>query len=141
MEQALENAAWDVAPARDRGVLQSFLQPAGKPFPMVATRDVGRHAATLMQQAWNGLRIVDLEGPARVSPADLGRAFVAALERPVRVETVPRDRWEELFLAQGMKNPGPRARMLDGFNEGWIDFSNAVRGTTTIEEVVAALIA
>ena len=39
----MENAAWDVAAARDEGVLHSFLQPADKPVPMVATKDVGEH--------------------------------------------------------------------------------------------------
>ena len=27
-----------------------------------------------------------------------------------------------MFTAQGMKNPSPRMRMLDGFNDGWIEF-------------------
>ena len=38
----------------------------------------------------------------------------------------------------------PRVRMLDGFNEGWIDFScddeNRLKGTTSAAEVVAALV-
>jgi hypothetical protein len=45
------------------------------------------------------------------------------------MEVVPRESWEELFLAQGMKNPEPRIRMLDGFNEGWIDFESGEAGT------------
>jgi hypothetical protein len=31
-------------------------------------------------------------------------------------------------LSQGMKNPAPRAQMLDGFNEGWIEFENGEHG-------------
>jgi len=38
------------------------------------------------------------------------------------MEAVPRDTWEVLFRSQGMTHPLPRIRMLDGFNEGWIDF-------------------
>jgi len=38
----------------------------------------------------------------------------------------------------------PRIRMLDGFNEGWIEFSEhgrlAVKGTTTLERVIAELV-
>jgi uncharacterized protein YbjT (DUF2867 family) len=140
----MENAAWDVARAREAGLLPNYLQPAGKPFPMVATRDVGRFAARLMQEEWAGLRIVELEGPARISPDHLARAFATALGRQVRVETVARSRWECLFRAQGMANPLPRCRMLDGFNEGWIDFRDqgrgAIKGTTTIEDVVAGLV-
>jgi uncharacterized protein YbjT (DUF2867 family) len=141
----LENCLWDVASARDGGVIHSFLQPADKPFAMVATKDVGRVAAELIQQDWAGLRIVELEGPGRVSPNDLAAAFESALGKPVRVETVPRESWEGLFRLQGMKNPMPRIRMLDGFNEGWIDFqdhgSHAVRGSVDAATVIAALVA
>jgi hypothetical protein len=28
-----------------------------------------------------------------------------------------------------MKNPTPRIQMLDGFNEGWIDFESDARAT------------
>jgi uncharacterized protein YbjT (DUF2867 family) len=140
----LENASWDIATARETGVIHSFLMPLDKHFPMVATRDVGRVAAKLIQEDWTGTRIVELEGPRRVSPNDLTAAFAKVLGTPVRAETVPRETWEDLFRTQGMKYPGPRIRMLDGFNEGWIDFSgggaNAIKGTVSVEEVVASLV-
>jgi len=140
----MENALWDVASARDEGVLRSFLQPADKLFPMVATQDVGRLAAALLREDWSGTRVVELEGPARISPNDLARAFATVLKRPVRVETVPRESWEQIFRSQGTRNPLPRIRMLDGFNEGWIDFSehgrSAMKGTTALESVIAELV-
>src|SRR4030095_69169 len=101
----MENALWDVAPARDHGVLHSFLQPADKLFPMVATQDIGALAADLIRQDWVGTRIVELEGPARVSPNDLSQSFAEALGRSVRVEIVPRASWEALFRSQGAKHP------------------------------------
>jgi len=140
----MENALWDVAAARDEGVLHSFLQPAERAIPMVATKDIGALAAELIGQDWTGTRIVELEGPVRVSPNDLARAFAEVLGRSVRVEIVPRDTWEALFRAQGAKNPLPHIRMLDGFNEGWIAFrdeSRTVKGTTPLAEVIAALVA
>jgi NAD(P)H dehydrogenase (quinone) len=140
----LENASWDVATARETGAIHSFLMPLDKHFPMVATRDVGRVAAKLIQEDWTGTRIVEMEGPRRVSPNDLAAAFARVLGTPVRAEIVPRETWEDLFRSQGMKYPGPRIRMLDGFNEGWIDFSgggaNAIKGTVSVEEVVASLV-
>jgi uncharacterized protein YbjT (DUF2867 family) len=141
----MENAAWEVPAARELGVLQSFLQPADKAFPMVAAADVGRLGAQLIQQDWTGTRIVELEGPARVSPNDLAHAFATVLGRPVRVAVVPRATWEELFRAQGMQHPLPRMRMLDGFNEGWIEFRDhgraAVKGATPLIDVIASLVA
>jgi uncharacterized protein YbjT (DUF2867 family) len=141
----MENALWDVASARDEGVVRSFLQPADKTFPMVATKDVGRLAADLLRQHWTGTRIVELEGAVRVSANDLAQAFAGVLGRPVRVEIVSRESWEGLFRAQGMKNPQARIRMLDGFNEGWIEFPDqgrsAVKGDTPLLDVITALVA
>jgi NAD(P)H dehydrogenase (quinone) len=44
----LDNAVWDVASARDGGVIRSFLTPLDKRFAMVAAKDVGVTAAALM---------------------------------------------------------------------------------------------
>jgi uncharacterized protein YbjT (DUF2867 family) len=141
----IENAQWDVASARDHGVIHSFLMPLDKPFAMVATKDIGAQAATLIQEDWTGNRVVELEGPRRVSPNDLAAAFTKALARPVRAEIVPRDKWEMTFRGQGAINPYPRIRMLDGFNEGWIDFaqdSAALRkGSIDADTVIAELVA
>ena len=145
----IDNAAWDVAAARETGRLHSFLLPVDKAFPMVAAREVGQVAAALIQAGWpedcGAVRIVELEGPRRISPQDLADAFAAALGKPVQAVPVSRDTWEDLLRAQGMKNPQPRMRMLDGFNEGWIEFkdsgSNAVKGTIDAVEVIAAFVA
>jgi uncharacterized protein YbjT (DUF2867 family) len=140
----MENAAWDVAPGRATGVIPSFLYPLDKPVPMVATEDIGRVAAELLQETWQGKRVVELEG-ARLSPNDVAAAFARVLGRDVRMEVVPRATWEALFKSQGMKNPLPRAQMLDGFNEGWIAFegdaSSIRKGTVSLDTVLQALVA
>jgi len=134
-----ENSAWDVEPARSTGVIPSFLQPLDKPVPMVATDDIGRVAAALLQESWTGARVVELEGPRRVTPNEIAAAFSDALGRDVRMQIVPRGEWEALFRSQGMMNPLPRVQMLDGFNEGWIEFeapSAARKGSVTVEMVI-----
>jgi NAD(P)H dehydrogenase (quinone) len=140
----MENAAWDVGPARDEGVIHSFLQPLDKAVPMVATEDVGRVAAQLLRETWSGKRVVELEGPQRVSPNDLAAAFAEILGRAVRAEAVPRETWGALFRAQGTKDPMPRIQMLDGFNEGWIDFegdeTTVVKGRVELETVLRRLV-
>ncbi|MCP3719893.1 NmrA family NAD(P)-binding protein [Paraburkholderia sp. CNPSo 3281] len=139
----MENAAWDVACARDNGVIESYLQPLDHAVPMVATADVGRLAADLLQQTRSGTRVVELEGPRRVSANDIASAFARVLGRPVRAVAVNRQEWESRFLAQGMKHPLPRTRMLDGFNEGWICFSKPadeiLRGRVELDTVLKAL--
>jgi uncharacterized protein YbjT (DUF2867 family) len=134
-----------VAQARDEGVIASFLQPLDKPVPMIATIDVGRVAAELIRQDWNGRRVVELEADQRISPNQAAATFAKVLGHPVKAKAVPRDTWSSLFTSQGMKDPQPRIRMLDGFNEGWIEFENdgadIVKGRTTLETVLRGLVA
>ena len=139
----MENVAWDIEPARETGVLSSFLQPLDRPVPMVATADVGRVAAELLQQTWQGSRVVELEGPDRISQQRLAAELSAALGRPVRAEAVPRETWGALFASQGMRDPIPRIQMLDGFNEGWIAFEEThgpvLKGKVPLADVVRSL--
>ncbi|WP_175945970.1 NmrA family NAD(P)-binding protein [Caballeronia sp. BCC1704] len=141
----MENSAWDVQSAREEGVVHSFLQPLDRAIPMVATDDVGRTAARLLMDDSHGTRIIELEGPQRVSPRDIAAAFSAVLGKPVTAQAVPRESWRDMFEQQGMKNPMPRIRMLDGFNEGWIDFEgpseDIVKGEVDIESIVRKLCA
>jgi NAD(P)H dehydrogenase (quinone) len=58
------------------------------------------------------------------------------------MEPVPRETWEQLFRSEGMKHPISRMRMVDGFNEGWIDFEvvgEHRRGTVPLDAVIARL--
>jgi len=139
----MENATWDVEAAR-RGLIPSFLQPLDHRIPMVAAGDIARTAAELLDETWMGVRVIELEGPRRYSANDIAAGFSAALEHPVRTEAVPHDQWETLFRSQGMENPMPRIRMIDGFNEGWIDFesgeANSRKERTTLEAVLRSLV-
>ena len=86
---------------------------------------------------------------------ELARTLIAAGE-PVRAiirdpkkgeewAAQPRESWAEVFRSQGMKNPEPRMRMLDGFNQGWIEFKNggskAIKAPTNAVDVIVSLIA
>jgi uncharacterized protein YbjT (DUF2867 family) len=142
----MENAAWDVEAAR-QGKLFSFLQPLDKPFPLVATADIGRTAAEILLQTWTGNRFVEVAGPKRYSPNDLAAAFAQVLKHPVQAVVVPRETWQETFVSQGMPadRTAYRIEMVDGFNSGWIDFgvpgTEHVTGTVPLEEVLASLVA
>jgi NAD(P)H dehydrogenase (quinone) len=141
----MENAEWDMASARERGIITSYLQPLDRPVPMVSIQDVGRVAAELLRERWSGQRIVELEAAERTTPNAIAAAFAEALGKPVRAQIAPRAEWEQAFRAQGMKNPTPRMQMIDGFNEGWIDFkpagANSRKGRVTVDEAIAALVA
>jgi|SRR5882724_10728175 len=140
----MENTVWDIEPAAKTGTFPSFLQPPDKPVPMIATDDIGRVAAELLQEEWQGQRIVELEGPARVSPNDLAAALSLALKRSVSATSIPRDEWESRFKSQGTSWPAPRIEMLDGFNTNWISFEGApaihLRGRLDLQTVVRSLV-
>ncbi|GKQ51120.1 NmrA family NAD(P)-binding protein [Bradyrhizobium sp. Ce-3] len=140
----MQNAALDVAAARDTGVIQSYLQPLDRPVPMIATEDVGATVAGLLTESWDGPRIVELAAGG-VSPNMIAAAFARAIGKPVRADPVPRADWEQIFRSQGMTNPLPRMQMLDGFNEGWIAFGQpgtiARQGRVGIDDVVTKLLA
>lgn len=118
----MENTSWDIETARAIGVVTSFLRPLDKNFPMIAAQDVGAVAAELLLERWQGSRIVEVEGPERVSPATIAGTLTRLLNRDVRAKLAPREDWESTFRSAGMKNPEPRMLMLDGFNDGWIEF-------------------
>jgi uncharacterized protein YbjT (DUF2867 family) len=138
----MENCALDVAPARELGVVPCFLQPLDKQVPMIATADIGKVAAQILLSSENP-GVVELEGPERISPYKIAAVFAQLLGKDVRMQIVPRDSWEPLFRAQGMTNPLPRMQMLDGFNEGWIEFeggeTKSLKGTTTLDAVLRSL--
>jgi NAD(P)H dehydrogenase (quinone) len=63
---------------------------------------------------------------------------------------VPREKWEGSFRAQGITNPLQRVQMLDGFNEGGIDYESGAayeggaagtrKGKVELETVLKKLI-
>jgi uncharacterized protein YbjT (DUF2867 family) len=139
----MENASWDIESAKG-GVVHSFLQPLDHRIPMVAAEDIAATAAELLGETWKSVRVVELEGPKRYSADDIAAALASALGNPVENKIVPRSSWEELFRSQGMKNPLPRVQMLDGFNEGWIDFESGPeatrKGRVTLESAIRSLV-
>jgi uncharacterized protein YbjT (DUF2867 family) len=140
----MENASWDVAPVREKGILPSFLQPLDRPVPMVATADIAQVATQLLLEKSTSNRTVELEGPERVTPNQIASVFATLSGKPVVAEAVPRPTWAALFESQGMKNPTPRIKMLDGFNEGWIDFEGAPetirKGVVPLKSVLKSLL-
>ena len=139
----MDNAEWDVGPARETGTIASFLQPLDRAIPMIAAADVGKTAADLLHETWSGKRIVELAA-GYVSPNDIAASFGRALGRPVVAHAAPRGTWEATFVDQGTAWPEPRIAMLDGFNSGWIAFEGGTaerrHGTTTFDEVARMLV-
>jgi len=65
----MENFRWDVAAARERGIIMSFLQPLDKAVPMVATADIGRESCKTASGIMDRPKSRRVGGPA---PRDTG---------------------------------------------------------------------
>jgi NAD(P)H dehydrogenase (quinone) len=142
----MENHALDATTAKSEGRIFSHLYPLDRKFSLVATADIGKAGADVLRQEWTGTRYIEVAGPEQYSPNDIARAFTIALRRTVEAVAVPRDRWTEFFIAQGMPEgrTEPRAEMVDGFNSGWIHFgvqgTEQIKGSTGLTSVVAKLV-
>ena len=143
----MENHAWDVNTARSNDKFFSNLYPLDRKFSLVATADIGKAGADVLRQQWTGTRRIEVAGPEQYSPNDIAQALSAALGRTVEAVAVPREKWTEFFVGQGMPEgrTEPRAEMVDGFNSGWIHFgvpgTEHVKGTTSLTSVIAELAA
>ena len=130
----LENYVHSLGRADATGVVDSFLQPIDRAFPMTATADVGAEVARLLVEGWTGRRIMEI-GDYR-SPADLAAAMAEVLGKPVEAKAIPRAYWSAVLGQMGL-TPEQAANweeMQDGFNSGWIDFgrpgAESVPGST-----------
>jgi uncharacterized protein YbjT (DUF2867 family) len=143
----MENHAWDVTTAQSEGKIFSNLFPLDRKFSLVATADIGKAGADVLRQEWSGTRYIEVAGPEQYSPNDIARALSDTLGRKVEAVAVPREKWTEFFVGQGMPEgrTEPRADMVDGFNSGWIHFgvsgTEHITGATSLTSVMAKLAA
>nr|WP_294809966.1 NAD(P)H-binding protein [uncultured Sphingomonas sp.] len=133
------NWAASLAEARDEGVLRTMFD-ADFELPMVAPEDLGAHAAALMTDDRTGIFFV--EGPRFYTPQDVANAFAAALDRTVKVETIPRDQWTPAFKAIGFSSPAAEsyARMTAATVDDLEVPDDPVRGAVRLEDYIATLV-
>ena len=82
---------------------------------MVATTDVGRVAAELLQETWTGRRIIELEGPTRVTPNQIAATFAEIFSHPVQARGCSPPNVGTAFQVSGHEASGaahPDARRL-----------------------------
>ena len=143
----MENIVYSIPAARATGSYFAFYQPLEHPFPLIATRDIGRIGAETLLQTWQGNRVIEISGPAYYSSNDVAAALEEALDRPVSGIAVPRESWVDTFAQNGMPadRSGAYIEMLDSFNSRWIDFgvpnTEHVKGTTDLLTAVKHLAA
>jgi len=138
----LSNWASSLEAVRGNGILPTML-PAGLRIPMVAPEDLGKAAARWLTEPAERTGLHYVEGPEPYSAAAVAAAFAAALGRPVEVEEIPREAWEETFRGLGFSEPAARsyARMTAaGVDRGFEMPDQPVRGSVTLKDYIGALV-
>lgn len=135
---------WDMSldAARSDGRLDTLF-PAELVLPMVAPSDVARLAAQLLTAPTPETGLYYAEGPARYSPSDVAAAFARALGRKVEVATTPPESWVPMLEQVGFSPAA--ARSMAGMSHIVMDQSvelpsNPVRGSTTLDAYISALV-
>ena len=86
---------WDLMVTSARQGRLPTMFPADFRLPMVAPHDIAVVAAELLTAPPEPFAIHDVEGPDEYTPADVAKAFSAALQRNVDLEVIPRETWEQ----------------------------------------------
>ncbi|SDE87030.1 NmrA family NAD(P)-binding protein [Terriglobus roseus] len=125
---------------RATGEMPFFYTPLDRKFPLVATRDIGLVGAQVLQESWNGERVLEVDGPKGGTDLyEVAAAFGKALGREVKGVALPEVAWQGVLEAMGTPadRTGLYIEMVKSFNSGWIHFGNPdtekFYGPTTIE--------
>lgn len=127
---------------RGSNSLPSFF-PADFELPMVSPDDLGESAARRLLGPANDVDIRHVEGPRRYSARDVAKAIGEALDLSVRVDTIPREAWEETFLQFGFSKAAAQSyacmtgTVVDD-QSAWPDTPE--RGTTTLRDYIRGIV-
>jgi uncharacterized protein YbjT (DUF2867 family) len=140
----MDNWASVLEPVQRDGVLPSFIA-ASRTLPMVASRDIGETIARALLDGPRGTRIIELGGPAEVSPAEVAATFGRIFGRPVKVAEVPLEAAVATFSSLGFSQSVAEGfrEMFEGIANGKVSWeggsAEAARGTTSLESELRTL--
>jgi uncharacterized protein YbjT (DUF2867 family) len=128
----MENWTSLIGVAMDTGILPSFLSPAGQFFPMVAAADVGRIAASILVEDWDGRRIIAVVGPRQYTPSHVAQYLAEEAGAPIAVSALPIVDWPTALSTAGFSETALRGfiEMTDALNSGFITFMTTVAHTS-----------
>ena len=122
---------------RDTGSLPSLLPP-DLVMPMVAPDDLGEAAARRLTTPITDMDLHYIEGPERYTPHDVATALAAALDRPVVLDVIPPEAWEETYITWGFSAAAAKSYtcMTETVVREMVLPENPTRGTTTLRSFV-----
>jgi NmrA-like family len=114
----MQNCRWGVVPACEHGLIPSFLQPLDKPVPMVATAEIGKLAAALLQSLIKHSKGVVLAGKR----SDLSTMKCALTNRPMK---------KELYIGLAVHKDSITVAVTVGSRGGAVGIARATKGDVT----------
>ncbi len=139
-----ENVAMVIQPAVGAGVYPNFLPSADAVLPTIATRDVGRCAASVLLATPGESEIIDLVGPS-YSVRQLADALGKAIGKTLQIVPVPSAGHVPALLQAGLSQSFAEAvaELYNCFAHRRItpQGNRIIAGTTTVEEVLVQLLA
>jgi uncharacterized protein YbjT (DUF2867 family) len=139
----MENFASSLGGVPD-GVFNTFLIE-GRPFPTIATVDIGRAAAARLRKGAQANEVLQLAGPEDLTIEQVAAAFSEVAKRPLTVQVAPVEIMADVLLGFGLSRDMGRlfAEMTGAFNRGEILFDPQEpleRGRTRLVEVAKKLL-
>jgi uncharacterized protein YbjT (DUF2867 family) len=135
-----DNVASVLTPARHAGIYPNFLPSADLAFPMIATRDVGRLAASALTSPPPANEVVDLFGPT-YSVRQVAQHLGAALGKTLEIVNIPPEGHVTALMQAGIPQPIAEAvtEMFAAFAAGLLvpRGDRSLSGSTTIDLVIA----
>ena len=135
-----DNVASALTPARQVGIYPNFLRSADFGFPMIATRDVGRLAASALTSPPPKSEVVDLFGPT-YSVRQVAEHLGAALGKTLEIVNIPPEGHVTALMQAGVPQQIAEevTEMFAAFSAGLLvpQGDRSLSGSTTIDLVIA----
>ncbi len=139
-----ENIGGSVGGAKSQGLYFNMGGPHDYAMPLIATKDIGEQAAKSLLNPPAKNEIIDIHGPA-YSVRDMATKLGAALGKELKIIDVPPADHQNAFLQAGMPPHAAAsfAEMMKFFGSGVAKpvGDRMVQGTTTLDEVIKAVVA
>lgn len=121
------------------GILPT-MYPEDFKLPMVAPEDIGKFASKLMTNYTT--RIHYIEGPDRYSPNEVAVAFSTALNKLVKVSSIPESQWFESLKKTGFSDKAAESmvNMTQSAMSDKYKIPEPVKGETTLTAYINRLV-
>ena len=118
-----ENTLGLMPVALSQGILPTMVDLDLK-IPITTTQDIGDQAAKMLQEDFHSVRIVELEGPERVSYGDVAKIISDITGKPVQPVPVPEEKWAPTFEGFGFTKACAKqmADLVKGMNQGVVAY-------------------